>query len=205
MSGAEDRENRKDIFCKTNGIRLVRLREKPLEPTKEATNISCDCSTWPLLESTCRELLKVLGFDEEVTISIRNDYPDIVESERSLMKRSAFGILYPHLLDEWDYDKNKPLLPDYFSRGSNQKVWWRCKKGHSWQTQISNRCNGSGCPKCRIKPVIMLDPETLEEIKRYESTIPASKELGISSSNILAACKGQRNLAGGYKWKYAEV
>ena len=147
----------------------------------------------------------MLGFDEEVTISIRNDYPDIVESERSLMKRSTFGILYPHLLDEWDYDKNKPLLPDYFSRGSNQKVWWRCKKGHSWQAQISNRCNGSGCPKCRIKPVIMLDPETLEEIKRYESTIPASKELGISSSNILAACKGQRNLAGGYKWKYAEV
>ena len=112
---------------------------------------------------------------------------------------------YPHLLNEWDYDKNKPLLPDYFSRGSNQKVWWRCKKGHSWQAQISNRCNGSGCPKCRIKPVIMLDPETLEEIKRYESTIPASKELGITSSNILAACKGQRNLAGGYKWKYAEV
>lgn len=204
MSGAEDRENRKDKFCRTKGIRIVRLREKPLEPTKDATNISCDCSTWPLLETTCRELLKELGFDKEAIISIRNDYPDIIESERLLIRKNAFGMLYPPLLDEWDYEKNKPLLPDYFSRGSNQKVWWKCKNGHSWQAQISNRCNGSGCPKCRIKPVVMLDPETLNEIKRYGSTTQASKDLGITSSNILAVCKGQRNLAGGYRWKFVE-
>ncbi len=50
----------------------------------------------------------------------------------------------------------------------------------------------------------MLDPETLNEIKRYVSTTQASKELGITSSNILAVCKRQRNLAGGYEWKFAE-
>lgn len=204
MDGAEERESRKDQFCKRNGISLIRLREKPLDPTKEAINISCDCSAWVLLESTCRELLKVLGNSKEIHISIRNDYPDIVESERSLMKKSAFGIQYPKLLDEWDYEKNVPLLPDYFSRGSNQKVWWKCKNGHSWQAQISNRCNGTGCPKCKMKSVVMLDPETLEEIKYYESSILASKELGITSSNILAVCKGHRKLAGGYKWKYTE-
>lgn len=204
LDGAEDRERRKDQFCRKKGIRLIRMREKPLEPTKEAINISCDCSTWVLLESTCRKLLKEIGFNKEINISIRNDYPDIVESERSIMKKSAFGIQFPKLLDEWDYEKNVPLLPDYFSRGSNQKVWWKCKNGHSWQAQISNRCNGTGCPKCKMKPVVMLDPETLEEIKYYESTIPASKELGITSSNILAVCKGQRNLAGGYKWKFAK-
>lgn len=204
MDGAEERESRKDQFCKKNGIRLIRLREKSLDSTKEAINISCDCSTWALLESTCRELLKVLGNSKEIHISIRNDYPDIVESERSLMKKSAFGIQYPKLLDEWDYEKNVPLLPDYFSRGSNQKVWWKCKNGHSWQAQISNRCNGTGCPKCKMKSVVMLDPETLEEIKYYESTILASKELGITSSNILAVCKGHRKLAGGYKWKYTD-
>ena len=165
MDGAEERESRKDQFCKKNGIKLIRLREKPLDPTKEAINISCDCSSWALLESTCRELLKELGNNKEIHISIRNDYPDIVESKRSLMKKSAFGIQYPKLLDEWDYEKNVPLLPDYFSRGSNQKVWWKCKNGHSWQAQISNRCNGTKCPKCKRKSVVMLDPETLEEIK----------------------------------------
>ena len=55
-----------------------------------------------------------------------------------------------------------------------------------------------------MKSVVMLDPETLEEIKYYESSILASKELGITSSNILAVCKGHRKLAGGYKWKYKE-
>ena len=108
------------------------------------------------------------------------------------------------LMAEWNWERNTDFDPSQLTLGSNQKVWWRCKKGHSWRTQISNRCNGSGCPKCRIKPVVMLDPETLNEIKRYGSTTQASKDLGITSSNILAVCKGQRNLAGGYKWKFAE-
>lgn len=54
----------------------------------------------------------------------------------------------PELAKEWDYEKNAPLDPDFFSRGSNVKAWWICKEGHTWQAQISNRCHGSGCPVC---------------------------------------------------------
>ena len=31
---------------------------------------------------------------------------------------------------------------------ANQKVWWRCSKGHEWNTLISTRSGGSGCPYC---------------------------------------------------------
>ena len=32
--------------------------------------------------------------------------------------------------------------------GSNKKAWWQCKKGHEWETVISHRQRGSGCPIC---------------------------------------------------------
>ena len=27
-------------------------------------------------------------------------------------------------------------------------VWWRCEKGHEWETLISTRAGGSKCPFC---------------------------------------------------------
>lgn len=59
----------------------------------------------------------------------------------------------PELMTEWDYEKNQ-LKPDEVSYNSSQKAWWKCKEcGHSWFAVISNRANGSGCPKCNIENV----------------------------------------------------
>jgi hypothetical protein len=52
------------------------------------------------------------------------------------------------LLDEWD-DPDKG--PHEVTRGSNQKVWWKCVKeecGHRWGAQVGNRTRGGGCPAC---------------------------------------------------------
>ena len=54
----------------------------------------------------------------------------------------------PILAQEWDYDKNGILIPEQFTANSNKKVWWKCQKGHEWQTTITNRHNGNGCPIC---------------------------------------------------------
>lgn len=56
----------------------------------------------------------------------------------------------PEIAKDWDYDKNGSLTPDMFTYGSNQKVWWTCKKcGHSWLASIDNRVRKqTGCPKC---------------------------------------------------------
>lgn len=58
---------------------------------------------------------------------------------------------HPILCEEWDYEKNH-WLPTQCSQGSDKKVWWRCKNcGNNWETTISNRTKGSGCPKCAQK------------------------------------------------------
>ena len=54
--------------------------------------------------------------------------------------------LKPEFALEWDYDKNKGILPDEFTVGSQKYVWWKCKNGHSWKAQISTR--SQECPYC---------------------------------------------------------
>lgn len=60
--------------------------------------------------------------------------------------------LYPWLLDEWDYELNRKEPEGYLPK-SNDKVWWKCKEGHSWKALISERTRGTGCPECRSEIV----------------------------------------------------
>ncbi len=57
----------------------------------------------------------------------------------------------PQYLEEWDYDKNLDISPDECTLYSHKKAWWKCKKcGNSWETAISTRSEGRGCPACGI-------------------------------------------------------
>ena len=59
-----------------------------------------------------------------------------------------------NLLKEWDESRNFPLTPDTVSYGSKKKVWWMCENGHSWQTTVHVRSEGSGCPYCTGRKVL---------------------------------------------------
>lgn len=59
-----------------------------------------------------------------------------------------------NLLKEWDESRNFPLTPDAVSYGSKKKVWWKCENGHSWQTTVHVRSEGSGCPYCTGRKVL---------------------------------------------------
>ena len=54
----------------------------------------------------------------------------------------------PTLAKEWNYEKNGNLKPENFTEKSGQKVWWKCDKGHEWQSRIADRNRGRGCPYC---------------------------------------------------------
>ena len=63
----------------------------------------------------------------------------------------------PTLADEWNYEKNKGLTPADVVPGSDKKEWWKCNKGHEWQSTIGHRSRGRGCPQCakekRVNPL----------------------------------------------------
>ena len=60
-----------------------------------------------------------------------------------------------YLLDEWDYEKNGTITPEMVARGSDKKAWWKCERGHEWETSIKNRTMAnSGCPICDGKIIL---------------------------------------------------
>ena len=59
-------------------------------------------------------------------------FPEITSSKEYVSDIHA-------LAAEWHDTKNLGKLPEDFTSGSNKKVWWKCSKGHEWQTQIYHR------------------------------------------------------------------
>lgn len=52
----------------------------------------------------------------------------------------------PLVTKEWHPIKNGTLTPYDITSNSQRKVWWKCKKGHEWKSQVSSVNNGHKCP-----------------------------------------------------------
>ncbi len=70
--------------------------------------------------------------------------------------QESISYLFPKLVKEWHPTKNGPLLPEYFSPGSNKQVWWKCPQGedHEWKAGIQSRVRGHGCPICKGRKAV---------------------------------------------------
>ncbi len=60
--------------------------------------------------------------------------------------------------------------------------------------------------EARIKGVVMLDKDTQEPIKEFDSISDAARYVNKpgNTSVIVSVCKGKRNSIYGYKWKYKD-
>ncbi|MFA6089422.1 MAG: HNH endonuclease [Candidatus Woesearchaeota archaeon] len=54
------------------------------------------------------------------------------------------------------------------------------------------------------RAVLQLNPDTKEEIKRWQSAKKAGEALKLNPSNITQVCLGRRQTTGGFDWKYVE-
>lgn len=110
----------------------------------------------------------------------------------------------PAIADEWDYDANDKT-PEQVTVKSQQIVWWRCKKGHSWQTAVYERSEGNNCPVCSGRKVVAgvndlatLNPELLEEWDFDKNIILPSQVTTFSCEYVWWKCKAK-----GHSWKTA--
>ena len=61
---------------------------------------------------------------------------------------NSIATKYPELMKEWDFEKNK-IDPNFTSFAANVCVYWKCKNGHCWKTQVGKRTSGeTNCPDC---------------------------------------------------------
>ena len=68
-------------------------------------------------------------------------------ANKRVTKDNCLQTVNPELAKEWNYEKNGDLTPNDIVAGSNKKVWWKCNKGHEWETSPNNR-NRTNCPYC---------------------------------------------------------
>jgi very-short-patch-repair endonuclease len=216
-----EREKRKYKLCKDNGITLLRMREKMPELGNEIADYMISMPNLyehKNLEFALRQLLIKLNLYKPISntlINLERDKNKILEYKKSAVSDSLLSVR-PDIAMEWHPTKNGNLLPSMFKPGSSHRVWWICPKcGCEYQTAIHHRTRKgqeTGCPKCALKnngvssrvAVNMISLETNEVIKTFISISEAGRQMKINPANIGSVCRGQRNYAGGYKWKYAD-
>lgn len=74
--------------------------------------------------------------------------------KRAVRGYTDLATLFPELAAEWAEMNDGCLSPGDVSPHSNKKVWWRCKRGHTWQATVNARVrDGSDCPYCSNRKV----------------------------------------------------
>lgn len=144
------RDEKKNKVLSDASIKLIRLREVGCPHIEKCDSIEILVSD---LDTSIRELKQVLnnlGVQFEADINTKRDRQAIQSQYLSSKKEQSIKITHPHIAVEWDYDKNGDLTPEMFSYGSEEKVWWRCRKCSSeYKMTILHRCSHkSGCVNC---------------------------------------------------------
>lgn len=146
---ALEKEVKKYIECKRNDIFLLRVKEKGGNARENSCDVMLridDSFNNEAYSSLFMQLSKYIKIPNE--IDVKNDRVHIQENYKTEIKNNSFGSKYADLVVEWDSEKNGMLTPYMFSSNSGERIWWKCCKNHSWQTTISTRAKGSGCPYC---------------------------------------------------------
>ena len=109
----------------------------------------------------------------------------------------------PELLREWHPAKNAPLTPEGITYGSKRSVWWKCKKGHEWQTAVYTRAAGSGCPYCAGKRAWPGENDLASQRPDLATQWHPTKNNGVTPADIPL---GSHHMAGwvcekGHEWK----
>lgn len=73
---------------------------------------------------------------------------------RKEVPENSLAVQVPSLEAEWDAEKNAPLKFADLTIGSHKKVWWRCPAGHSYDSVVKSRVQGTGCPVCAGRVVL---------------------------------------------------
>ena len=159
----KDKENAdlaKNEFLSSKEIHLVRVRQKPLKQLTGSDITVGENIIKGDLDKVLASIYTLLDKDDKDKIDEYVSNPLFTNNKAFREYRSHFPSplpehslpkLYPLISNEWDYEKNFPLRPESYTKGSKAKVWWLCPKGHSYKSAIGERTRNdkpTGCPYC---------------------------------------------------------
>lgn len=102
-------------------------------------------------------------------------------------KEYCLQAVYPMLAAQWHPEKNGNLTAWDVTPASGRRVWWRCNRGHEWQTSVSNRSRrGHDCPFCA---------DRTKKRRSFSEELPALAKEWHSGKNVKSAheCPARSN------------
>ena len=187
-----DKDLLKNSIFEKNGYTILRIRDPRLE------EISCNNIKSDLLELSLIDYNKII---EWINIKFKLNkikynewknpefYKEIQSSKICVKYEESIEYLFPESKKLWDYEKNYPLTPSQFSKGSDMQIWIKCNNGHSWKRKLShlfrtikNKNHIMKCPHCNIPN----SNNKMIEIngKLYNSISECCRELNINRNHI---------------------
>ncbi len=147
------RDQQKNKVFEKNNLKIVRVRDKELPEIEGYKVVHQSKDKYQDITNNVMKLLSKFNDDFKAypnTQQAKKEYLLMMSRLPAPPKGETLVDTYPQIASEWDYKKNYPLIPNQFSRGSDQKFWWKCSKGHpSYKATIKNRTlRGSGCMRC---------------------------------------------------------
>lgn len=149
------RDKQKYDYLHTRGVYLIRVKESKIDPFIK--NVADICLGYEdninnrnllqILNDLQTVLSKRLNIEISFDIDLQRDRQQIYKQYIDIEKENSIAVLYPHLINEWVYEKNSPTTPNMVTKGSEKVFWWRCPKGHEYQAKVKNRVRHN-CPYC---------------------------------------------------------
>ncbi|MCK2017951.1 zinc-ribbon domain-containing protein [Peribacillus frigoritolerans] len=144
------------------------------------------------------------GHSYDTTTNIRRNGSGCPYCKHQKFKTGYNDLLtkYPEVAKFWNYQKNT-LTPDKVLAGGRKKVWWKCEKGHEWESTINSKIADHHCPYCSGRLAIKgqtdleaLFPEIAKEWHFEKNIGKNPSQISAKSSNkVWWKCKKC-----GYEW-----
>ena len=155
------RDQRKYLYLHERGIYLIRIKESMdeayLKDTADAYlgygDNKNNRNLEQILHDLSIELTRRCNTEVSWDVDISRDRREIYKQYMNLEKANSIAVLFPQTLDEWYYEKNDPVTPYMVTKGSEKIFWWRCSKGHEFESKVKDRVR-HGCPYCSGNKVL---------------------------------------------------
>ena len=191
----------KNQKCLNDGIKLYRIREGLHRLNDSSLDYVVHKTQKDLSFVLEKVLSEIIGMG--ILIDLNRD-AIVIENLRELTeKENSLLFSNPEIAKEWNYEKNGNLKPEHFASNSNKKVWWKCNKGHEWQSKISHRNNGIGCPYCSNQNVLKgyNDLQTLNPILANEWDYDKNGEITPDMVTLGSTRKVWWKCSEGHEWQ----
>lgn len=183
----------KQSFWNKLGVKIIRIKEQSRRNTqlkdgdwlKLEDEYYLNDEDYVALSEVIKDLIKEL-YNKTVAINIDENRNKIYknylfkETENSLAKNEK-------IMKYYDWEKNLNIKPEYITRSSGKKLWWKCEKGHSFQATVHSVDKGKYCPICRKEVaekngLIPIDDKYISTLKYSENIKSLLKEFPEISS-----------------------